>query len=348
LKNNKKHKMDSKPYLKSLKNLELVQEINLFFSLFIILAGLIGHYLTIFVFAQSRFRKNSTNVYLLCLAINNSIYLKIHLVEDIFKTIKFLYNIDILIIVDYRYINYSKYVLRFVSAYSIVVFILQRLKLVYQPMSTRFRSKKSAWKSMFLIVFISLILNVWILFNPQFGDLAFNIISVSMIIIVPILIIILSNCLIIFSLFKDSNQRLRKHFGSGGAGGGQVDRSRINNQTPIKMKAFYLNFDQYLNRITVRANSTIKLTIIIVSTSISYVLMNLPYLIVWFLIVNKKNNYEENLITKNHNYYSMLKLAEIVYLINFSINFYIYCASGSVFRKQLRYSCKYRFFLLIY
>ena len=164
----------------------------------------------------------------------------------------------------------------------------------------------------------------------------------SIIIIFPILIIILSNCLIIFSLFKNNNQRLRKHIGGGGGGGSgqEVDGSRINNQIPIKMKAFYLNFDQYLNRITVRANSTIKLTIIIVSTSISYVLMNLPYLIVWFLIVNKKNDYGENLITKNHNYYSMLKLAEIVYLINFSINFYIYCASGSVFRKQLKYSCK--------
>ena len=45
-------------------------------------------------------------------------------------------------------------------------------------------------------------------------------------------------------------------------------------------------------------------------------------------------------ITEYNNQYAALKLAEILHLLNYSMNFYVYCASGSVFRNQLKYSSK--------
>ncbi len=52
--------------------------------------------------------------------------------------------------------------------------------------------------------------------------------------------------------------------------------------------------------------------------------------------------FEINLNSKDYmkqNYlYGAFEIAEILYILNFSIYFYIYCASGSVFRNQLKYS----------
>ena len=59
--------------------LERTVKINIFTSTFILLIGLIGHSLTIFLYSQKRFLLNSSNVYLLCLAIIDSLFLMVHL-----------------------------------------------------------------------------------------------------------------------------------------------------------------------------------------------------------------------------------------------------------------------------
>jgi hypothetical protein len=62
-------------YTDSLVTLEQCRKINLICTIIFSALGIVGHSLTIFVFAQKRFRKNSSNVYLLCLAINDGLYL---------------------------------------------------------------------------------------------------------------------------------------------------------------------------------------------------------------------------------------------------------------------------------
>ena len=59
--------------------LEKVVKINIFTSTCFLLIGLIGHSLTIFLYSQKRFLLNSSNVYLLCLAIIDSLFLMVHL-----------------------------------------------------------------------------------------------------------------------------------------------------------------------------------------------------------------------------------------------------------------------------
>jgi uncharacterized membrane protein YeaQ/YmgE (transglycosylase-associated protein family) len=67
-------------------NINITKMINLYASIFIILFGLIGHFLTILVFSQHRFRNNSTNIYSFVLAIVDSLFLLIHFGEDTIRT----------------------------------------------------------------------------------------------------------------------------------------------------------------------------------------------------------------------------------------------------------------------
>jgi len=68
------------------------RKITAFISIGIICIGLIGHWLTIIVFGQKRFRKNPSNIYLLCLALNDSFFLCIHFFEDTIKSLNDSYS----------------------------------------------------------------------------------------------------------------------------------------------------------------------------------------------------------------------------------------------------------------
>ena len=71
-------------YTDSLITLELCRKINIICTIIFTVLGVLGHSLTVFVFAQKRFRKNSSNVYLLCLALNDAFYLITNFFEVLF------------------------------------------------------------------------------------------------------------------------------------------------------------------------------------------------------------------------------------------------------------------------
>ena len=111
--------------------IENSRKISLYFTVGFIVLGLIGNSLTIFVFAQKRFRQNSSNVYIFSLAINDFLYLIVHFFKDSIKTLIEVYEaengknssfLNAINLVD-RYnascllINYLRYVLRLNSAY---------------------------------------------------------------------------------------------------------------------------------------------------------------------------------------------------------------------------------------
>ena len=87
-------------FLTSYHVLEESRKINIFSTLILILFGLIGNSLIIFVFSQKRFRTNSSNVYLFCLAINDSLFLLIHFIEDTVKNYQRIFIYD-----EYTYLN---------------------------------------------------------------------------------------------------------------------------------------------------------------------------------------------------------------------------------------------------
>ena len=110
-------------YLKSLDLLALSSRINIITTVVVSLIGLIGNAISIYVFAQKRFRRNSSHVYLLCLAVCDSLFIIVHLLEDTLKAYKDIFIeyqnkfINQFIITDHneitcRFINYLRLLIR--------------------------------------------------------------------------------------------------------------------------------------------------------------------------------------------------------------------------------------------
>ena len=78
--------------------LDLSRKINIFSTTIIVFVGIIGHFGTVLVYFKKRFRNNSNNVYILCLAINDALFLAVHFFEDSIRTIKDLFSDELKII----------------------------------------------------------------------------------------------------------------------------------------------------------------------------------------------------------------------------------------------------------
>ena len=294
------------------------RKINIYMTSIIIIVGLVGNFLTIFVFSQKRFRHNSSHVYLLSLAINDSLFLIIHFFEDTIRTYKDVYweymptsnqLINALNITDHleitcRLINYSRNVLRFNSAYIVVSFSIQRLSIVYKPLSLRFKTKQSAWNTVLAISLVAFLINSWVPFlfhiqekedlgkycdiNKYYKRAYFrlNTIYTALIMSLPMVVILLCNCLIIRKTVKDDSKRSRMHKPSRTEYKVPISHTKnkltISNSTKMKTKPYYLTFNQIINKQT--KSSTYyskKITIILLFISFSLVILNLPYLVTW-------------------------------------------------------------------
>ena len=152
--------------------LELSDKINVIISILIVCIGLIGNTLSLIIYGQSKYRLNSSHVFIFILAIIDSLFLIVHFFEDTLKNIVKYYLLDInyFNIIDTNkeiciLTNYMRYVLRSISSYIILAFTFQRFIIVYSPLSNRrFKSKKYAWFICLLIIISSLLLNSWSLF----------------------------------------------------------------------------------------------------------------------------------------------------------------------------------------
>jgi len=171
-------------YINSNKLLEKSTRYNLIITFIVLILGLIGNYLIVFVFTQKKNRVNSSHIFLLCLALNDNLFLKVHLFENVLRTYQNFYSIStsnsefmysfnqfirLINIIERneiacRLVNYLRYVLRLISALIIVAFTLQRLIIVSYPLMTKFKSKNFAWQAVGAIIIVSLVINFWIPF----------------------------------------------------------------------------------------------------------------------------------------------------------------------------------------
>lgn len=373
--------------------LVLAKTMNIFSAFFIVPIGLIGHFLIIFVFGQKRFRTNSNNVFLFCLAINDSLFLIIHFFEDSIRNYtdiyinesnknkyfnKFIYSLNL---VD-KYeiicliINYLRYTLRFISSYILVVFSFQRLSIVNSPLRSKFQSKRVAWSICLIIVVISFLFNSW---SPLIYNLNRNICEIEKkwqdeyiqitifyiftTICLPILIMFTCNLLIIYKLEKANlkrknlkvneyqstalnnsialslnvNQLSFNSINNHGTLGGSSTHSAI-----VQMKPHYSSVAQIANRPSHKIRNNKYSTKILLIISFVFILLNIPYLIAFSLFYSKM---EFNLLefVSNDDLLAIVKICEILHVCNYAILFYVYCASGTKFRQQLKYSCEYYF-----
>jgi hypothetical protein len=335
-----------------------LNQVNSILTIIIIIFGLIGHSLTIFVYSQNRFRRNSSNIYFLCLALNDSAYLIFHFL------IQFSSLIDTFEMTC-RLINYLRNVLRFTSAYIVVAFTLQRLFIVYSPMSNKFKSKKSAWKTVVSILLISLLSNSYTLFffelhyeknchilkNWEENYFYLTIAFTCIIILLPIIIIFISNSFLIVTILRNNKSKSLQSRKRGVQLKTKTKIDTNNNnkkkENLVQVKPYFLTMNQLINKVTIKANDTQRLTKMLFLISFSYAILNLSYFIAWtfFFRFDKYSSKIEKYINIEHineyNFYnSAVKICELFSVLNYGIYFYIYFLSGSVFRNQLKYSSK--------
>jgi len=357
-------------------NLEQITKINLLITFIVIVFGLIGNYLIIFVFAQKNNRKNSSHIFLLCLAINDSLFLKIHIFENVLRTYLSLYGTDdgnlFYSVIKYlnvtdrfalvcSFVNYSRYVLRFISAYIIVSYTIQRVIIVSLPLKTRVRTKSCAWLNVLLITFISILLNAWILFLFELKDkiycsikkewekeyLQITVVYVIIIMLIPITIIFVCNLITIVRTKKsDTNRNVKLHVRRSDVSKIEMSKSKqisslkMKNNEDLKsfiksnnMKPFYRLKEKTKERI----NNAKKVAKILMLISFSYVIFNLPYLIIWLIYYYMNKIKSTNPILTNY-LFSLTRIAETLQILNYSIHLYVYCLSGESFRNQLNES----------
>lgn len=373
-------------------------QLNLIATFIVLIFGLIGNYLIIYVFIKKKNRKNSSHIFLLCLAINDCLFLKIHFFENVLRTFQSLFLSDIgfkyhtslsslsffiklINITDKfdigcRLINYFRYVLRFISAFIIVAFTIQRLIIVSTPFGTRFKSKLCAWNTVLFTVVTSLLINSWVpfLFEIYYDEVAqycdikqswktrYLEITVSYVILtmlIPISVIFIANFMTIVKTIKSDTHR-SKNLNAHRSSKPNIPSDMKTNLNSSKknelkffmksnnMKSFYSNNKPKDSKGEIRVNNSKKITRMLMFISLSYAIFNMPYLVIW-LIYYAKMNANPLLDSNVKNYlFSFTRISETLQILNYSLHFYIYCISGATFRNQLKNTSNYTEFIIMF
>ena len=282
------------------------QKFNTLLTICIIIIGLIGNFITVFIYGQKKYRKNSSNVLLLCLAINDSLFLVVHFFEDTIHNLKSYFDLEQEIIffinkIDFisqndlacKFANYLRYSLRMISAYLIIALAIHRLIIVYKPLNEKNKRKSSAWKSVKLVIFMSFFLNLWtfLLFELNESEGNFycdivndlklinyfiNILYSVFVMIIPIIILFLLNFLIIYKLTKTNEKR--EIITNSKLVTSIIQIKKVDNPYSdiIRCETLLVN-NNLLDCKKKRKPTDTKIMLILVS--ISYALLNLPYLI---------------------------------------------------------------------
>ena len=298
---------------------ELSRKINILCTFIIACFGILGHIVTICVYSRKKFNKNSSHVYLYCLAINDSIFLVIHFFEDTVRSLQNVFQQPIsnlnfngnktenlkqffkfLNITDK--FNFLRYYLRFSSAYIIIAFTVQRLIIVNSPLKNRFKSKKSGWFTVFFISIISILINSWVPFlfglqhsknddhiycdinmtwNKEYFKIALAYIII--IILIPFIIIFICNSIIIYKTKKSDLKRKNLHAESMTSFRKDITVSYNHQKDTSKIIFTRSNFStlQINNTKTKITKNTNKITKMLVFISFSFCFLNLPYCITW-------------------------------------------------------------------
>ena len=364
--------------------IKVSEKINAVVSFILTIVGLFGNFLVITMFLQKKFRLNPSHIFLLCAAINDSSYLIVHFLEDILKTFinayslehnQFLNTLNFIEKSDFscRIVIYLRSFLRFSSAFIVLAFTLQRLSVVYRPLSPKWKAKRIAWKSVGLILSVSLVLNLWVPFFVKLQDnqncdieeetriIYFLLSGVygCFIVVIPSIIICISNGLIIRKAIEKSMKRSKltqssqvaltserpiimrqsqtnqqvKQFGEADSRQETVGLTNTN----LKARPHYWTSAQLLkkNRELNRKISAKKITKNLLLVSFSFVILNFPYLIAWVSFYYECFIEPTEIIHQNY-LFSALQLTEIFFVFNYGIKFFILWFTGSLFRNMFK------------
>ena len=81
--------------------------------------------------------------------------------------------------------------------------------------------------------------------------------------------------------------------------------------------------------------SSQRVTRILVIMSLSYTILNLPYFITWSIFYYSTVIEKQNSLIERKYLFGYINIAEVFYVLNYGLHFFLYCASGKRFFNQL-------------
>jgi hypothetical protein len=307
--------------------LMLSHQVYAFTSLIFVVIGLVGNALSIMVFGSKAMRDISSNVYLLFLAISDSLYLISVFSTKILTTLRCLYFVDEALDISNRSTVLCKlfqYLLDLFSDYStglILAFTVERYIACYHPLN--FKEICTVWRARIACASLFAVVAIFIapyhfmfigrlegydyctvLIEKEAEFTILYIVEAMLFRVVPVFVIAVLNVFIIVKVTKVSRDKQRR---SQGKSAQQRRRS-------------------------VKEDKHRQLTIMLILVSSSYIIAYLPVLVhfvMWKLRRSQMVTVSERALDITQNY------AKPMYIFGFAINFFLYTMSGRVFREQL-------------
>lgn len=293
---------------------------------FVIIVGLIGNGISLRIFTERSMRKVSASVYLGALAVSDSAVLVVYVLFDWLQlglptwpphnAVNVLGTNGVCQI--YLFLSYS---FRFLSAWLIVVFTIERYIGICKPLHRRVICSGSfAKKAICILIVVSFAVSLFkpllgavieipllgkvCAYKPQYERLNFALDAIygATITAVPFLIICALNLLIIRK-FSETRKRHKK-------------AKFLSNECVIKL----------------------EFTVILLMVSSSFVVLNLPYFVVWCMKFRQQLLHSLNAgnPTAPERLRGWLYITKTVFFLNYCVNFFLYSLTGPHFRRKVR------------
>ena len=312
--------------LRDMKFFEASMSLYAYLTPLVIIIGVIGNSLSLAVFTSKMMRKLSASYYLASLAASDNIVLVTHVLIEWLKVgLPYWPGGRSTNVVGYVGLCETQllvsYVFRFLSAWLIVIFTVERYIGVCRPLRRRERCTVSfARKTIVGITFAAILLSLYkpILshVNPDNGacggkkqhirlnsilDPTYAMLTTAL----PLLIIIVLNLLITRQLLITRRRHKRSNF---------------------------LTEENFLK---------LEFTFVLLVLSSTFIALSLPYFITWCTHRTQTTDDEMEVKTNDH-IRGVFYITKAILYFNYCSNFFLYSVTGGHFRKQLRNICTQR------
>lgn len=311
------------------------QAFYVYFTPVILIIGIFGNSLSLNVFLSKNMRSLSASTYLAALSSADLLTLVFYVTVEWLRRGLVHLSPDVrMTFLDFEGVCqiqlYLSYIFRFLSAWIVVAFTVERYIGVCHPLRRRNICTTSGTRRIIigLIVFAC----IFVLYKPimsgvqtperrppvcarkddyAFISFVFDSIFAGMITLVPFIIITVLNLLIIRKLF-------------------------IRNKMQRECKV-----------ITEESIIRLEFTLILLAISFCFIAFNVPYFAVWFRNFLHASYFQSSLSTKtdvaNYEYWQgVLRITRTIFYMNYCINFFLYSITGAYFRREVKMLFFYR------
>ncbi|XP_064597528.1 somatostatin receptor type 5-like [Liolophura sinensis] len=295
----------------------------------ILIIGILGNSLSLSVFTSKNMRSLSASNYLAALSLSDLMTLIFFVfIQWLQRGLKLLpghVRVDFLAVTGVCHLlMYLGYIFRFLSAWLVVIFTVERYIGVCHPLRRRSISTASSRKIILCLVLVSAVLLIYkpILSGPiemvgekhcvslpehkKVSEILDSIYGV-LITLVPFILITALNLLIIRKLV----QRNRR----------QRECSVMTEESIIRL----------------------EFTLILLAISLCFIAFNLPYFTFWIQTVfeSKTQKSAYDLTSKSHTT-GVLYIVRAIFYMNYCVNFFLYSITGAYFRREVKMIFRYK------